>query len=164
MDPLAAQLAAQKPAADRAYAAWAKTHPQADDAAFIAFAVAQTPPPPTPAQRARELAEVQRLATARTNDYVAASTWLELYGKTEIWKTYRHQYGDLQPKSTGQAAKAELAHTRTLTQQVTAAAQARFNLDAPSSPTPRCGPTKPSRPEPTSSATPPSTLSKRSPP
>ncbi len=131
VQPLAAQLAAQKPAADRAYAAWAKTHPQADDAAFVAFAVAQTRSPPNPAQRARELSEVQALATVRTSKYVAASTWLELYGKTEIWKTYRHQYGDVQPKNAGQAAKAQLAHTRSLTKQVTAAAQARFNLDAP---------------------------------
>jgi hypothetical protein len=129
--PLAAELAQQKPAADRAYAVWAKAHPQADDAAFVAFAVGQTPAPPSPARRARELAEVQALASARAPHYVATSTWLELYGKTEIWKTYRHQYADVQPKSAGQAAKLELAHTRTLTNQVTAAAQARFNLDAP---------------------------------
>jgi hypothetical protein len=128
---LASQLAQQKPAADRAYVAWAKTHPLADDAAFVAFAVAQTPAPPTSAQRARELAEVQALASARTSSYVATSTWLELYGKTEIWKTYRHQYADVQPKTAGQAAKIQLAHTRALTKQVTAAAQARFNLDAP---------------------------------
>jgi hypothetical protein len=131
IQPLAAQLAEQKPAADRAYAAWAKTHPQADDAAFVAFAVGQTPAPPNPAQRARELGEVQALASARTSGYIATSTWLELYGKTEIWKTYRHQYADIQPKTAGQTAKAELARTRTLTKQVTAAAQARFNLDAP---------------------------------
>jgi membrane-associated phospholipid phosphatase len=131
VQPLGAQLAAQKPAADRAYATWARTHPRADDAAFVAFAVAQTPSPPTPVRRARELTEVQALATARTGDYVSASTWLELYGKTEIWKTYRHQYADVRPKSAGQAAKAELAHTRSLTKQVTAAAQARFHLDAP---------------------------------
>jgi len=117
--------------ADRAFATWSRTHPGADDAAFVAFAVAQTPLPPSPAGRADELVEVQRLASARTGDYIATSTWLELYGKTEIWKTYRHQYADLQPKSTGQAAKDELKHTRTLTKQVTAAAQARFNLDAP---------------------------------
>jgi hypothetical protein len=131
VQPLAAELARQKPAADRAYAAWAKTHPQADDAAFIAFAVGQTPPPPGAAQRARELAEVQALGSARTPHYVATSTWLELYGKTEIWKTYRRQYADVQPKAVGQAAKLELEHTRTLTGQVTAAAQARFSLDAP---------------------------------
>jgi len=131
VQPLGAQLAARKPAADRAYVTWAKTHPQADDAAFVAFALAQTPAPPSPAQRAKELSEVQALATARTADYIATSTWLELYGKTEIWKTYRHQYADVQPKSAGQAAKAELKHTRTLTKQVTAAAQAQFNLDAP---------------------------------
>ncbi len=80
VQPLGAQLAEQKPAADRAYASWAKAHPQADDAAFVAFAVSQTPAPPSPTQRARELAEVQALATARTNGYVATSTWLELYG------------------------------------------------------------------------------------
>ena len=131
VQPLAAQLAEQKPAADRAYARWARTHPRADDASFIAFAVAQTPAPPTGSQRAQELSEVQALATTRTSGYVATSTWLELYGKTEIWKVYRHQYADLQPEQSGQAAKVELAHTRALTRQVTAAAQARFALDAP---------------------------------
>lgn len=131
VQPLADQLAAQKPAADRAYAGWAATHPGADDAAFVAFAVAQTPAPPTAARRAKELVEAQRLASARTPSYVATSTWLELYGKKEIWKTYRHQYADIQPRSAGQTAKKELAHTRTLTTQVTAAAQSRFNLDAP---------------------------------
>jgi hypothetical protein len=131
VQPLAAELGQQKPAADRAYAAWAKTHPQADDAAFVAFAVSQTPAPPSPAERARELTEVQALASARTSHYVATSTWLELYGKTEIWKTYRRQYADVQPQAAGQAAKLELKRTRTLTGQVTAAAQARFSLDAP---------------------------------
>lgn len=131
VQPLATQLAQQKPAADRAFASWAKTHPQADDAAFIAFAVAQTPAPPNPTGRRRELVEVQALASARTPQYVATSTWLEVYGKTEIWKTYRHQYADVQPKAVGQAAKVSLKHTRTLTGQVTAAAQARFSLDAP---------------------------------
>jgi membrane-associated phospholipid phosphatase len=131
VQPLGSQLAAQKPGADRAFATWAKTHPLLDDAAFVAFAVAQTPPPPSPAQRARELAEVQGLATARTSSYVATSTWLELYGKTEIWRTYRRQYADVQPKAAGQTAKAQLAHAGALATQVTAAAQARFTLDAP---------------------------------
>lgn len=131
VQPLASELARQKPSADRAFDIWARTHPHPDDAAFVDFAVSHTPAPPSSAQRAHELAEVRALASARTGQFVTTSTWLELYGKTEIWKTYRHQYADTHPKKAGQTAKDELKHTRTLTSEVTSAAQARFGLDAP---------------------------------
>jgi hypothetical protein len=129
--PLGAQLAAQKPRADRAFARWAATHPGRDDVAFTAFALSQLPAPPGRAAQARDLAEVRKLATARTAQGVQASTWLELYGKTEVWKVYRRDYAELLPAKDGDDAKAALKDTRTLTTAITAAAQARFGRDAP---------------------------------
>src|SRR4051794_9168543 len=95
--PLAVDLAAERPVADRDFTVWRRAHRAGDDAAFIAFAVDHTPTPANAAGRARELAEVRQLASARTARYVDASTWLELYGKTEIWKVYRKRYAAVRP-------------------------------------------------------------------
>jgi hypothetical protein len=129
--PLGAQLAAQQPRAEKVFARWAATHPGRDDTAFTAFALTQLPPPPNPDVQARQLTEVRQLASARSKQGIVASTWLELYGKTEVWKVYRHDYAELRPAHDGQQAKAALKDTRALTSVITAAAQAKFGRDAP---------------------------------
>ena len=50
--PLGAQLADEKPIADRLFRDWAGQHPGRDDAAFTRFAIAQLPGPPDSATQA----------------------------------------------------------------------------------------------------------------
>lgn len=125
------ELAAQKAFADKAFATWLTTHPARDDAAFVAFAVQATPASPDQAHLAGELTELRQLQTTRTPAGIAAATWLEVYGKTDVWKLYRKQYADLAPAADGNHAKTDLATVRALAKQVTAAAQARYHQDAP---------------------------------
>jgi membrane-associated phospholipid phosphatase len=131
VQPLGQELAAQRVPADRAFAQWSAGHPGRDDASFAAFAVSRLAAPARGAGRAGELAEVRRLATSRTKQGVDAATWLELYGKTDVWKLYRHDYAELRPAKDGDAAKAALKDARTLTKTITGLAQARFGSDAP---------------------------------
>jgi membrane-associated phospholipid phosphatase len=129
--PLQQALAAQRPLADQAYARWAATHPIRDDAAFTAFAIAQLPPPPQGQQQAAELVEVRQLAAQRTPAGTTAATWLELYGKKNIWTLYAHDLADLQSTDQGAAQIAQLKTSLALAKSLTAAAQTRFNRQAP---------------------------------
>jgi membrane-associated phospholipid phosphatase len=86
--PLGAELAAQRPLADKAFAAWAAQHPAQDDAAFRAFAAAALPAPPGEDVTNTELAELRQLAAGRSSAGRAASHWLEVYGEKDIWKLY----------------------------------------------------------------------------
>jgi membrane-associated phospholipid phosphatase len=129
--PLGGALAQQRTAAEIAFATWSAAHPDRDDAAFVSFALSQIPSPPDSAQRTRELAELRVLAAGRTSRYVETSTWLEQYGKSEIWKVYCQQYAQVRPHDVGAAAQDELKDTRTLTKAITAAAQKKFGLDSP---------------------------------
>jgi membrane-associated phospholipid phosphatase len=124
-------LAAQRPLADQAYTQWAATHPSRDDAAFTTFAIAQLPAPPDPQQQAGELIEVRQLAAQRTPAGITAATWLEQYGKKNIWTLYAHELADLQSAGQGAAQIAQLKTSLALAKSLTAAAQARFNRQAP---------------------------------
>ncbi|MEV8507678.1 phosphatase PAP2 family protein [Actinoplanes sp. NPDC051475] len=129
--PLQQALAAQRPLADQAYVQWAATHPGRDDAAFTAFAIAHLSLPPDPQQQAGELAEVRRLAAQRTPAGITAATWLEQYGKKNVWTLYAHDLADLQSADQGAAQIARLKTSLALAKSITAAAQARFNRQAP---------------------------------
>jgi membrane-associated phospholipid phosphatase len=129
--PLQQAITAQKPLADQAYTRWTATHPGRDAAAFTAFAVGQLPPPPQPQQQAEELAEVRRLAAQRTPAGVTAATWLERYGKKNIWTLYAHDLANLQSADQGAAQIAQLKTSLALAKFLTTAAQARFNRQAP---------------------------------
>jgi membrane-associated phospholipid phosphatase len=129
--PLQQALAAQRPLADQTYTRWAASHPGRDDAAFTTFAIAQLPPPPQAQQQAVELAEVRQLAAQRTPAGITAATWLELYGKKNIWTLYAHNVADLQSADQGARQIAQLKTSLALAKSLTAAAQARFNRQAP---------------------------------
>ena len=77
--PLGAQLAAEKPIADRLFRDWAGQHPGRDDAAFTRFAIAQLPGPPDSATQAGELTELRALAAERTKQGKQAANWLGVY-------------------------------------------------------------------------------------
>lgn len=108
--PLGRQLAAQKPRADRDFAAWAATHPRRDDAAFTSFALAQLAPPPGADVEAGELSELRALAATRTKDGLRAADWLEAYGKTAVWEQYLRDAVETSSRPVAaQATKAFLA-------------------------------------------------------
>ena len=103
------QAAAQRKKADALFAQWKKAHGTTrDDKAFAAWAAQQVPAPPTAKQRTAELRQDQQLAKTRTAAGKKAATWLELYGKKDIWKLYLHDQRELIPAAQGTAEKAEL--------------------------------------------------------
>lgn len=131
--PLGRELAAQKPIADAAFATWSATHPAQDDAAFLIFALSQTPAPPSPAAQIQELAELHQLATTRTPDGLAAATWLEVYGKKDAWKLLVSDATEFASPAARKQAEATFRADTALAKSLTAAAQTRFGRPAPSS-------------------------------
>ena len=127
--PLAAELARQKPLADRAFATWSAAHPAQDDAAFTEFVLSQVPPPQDPAP---ELAELHRLADRRTPEGMAAATWLEVYGRKDVWKLFVKDATELEPPAEQDAASARFHAGTDLAGTITDAAQARAGRRAPS--------------------------------
>ncbi|MFD6027271.1 phosphatase PAP2 family protein [Streptomyces griseoluteus] len=67
---------------------------------------------------------MQALARTRTAAGKKAATWLELYGKQDIWKLYLHDQRELMPAAQGKAEKgrlkAALKLAKTITDQVAA--------------------------------------------
>jgi membrane-associated phospholipid phosphatase len=129
--PLGAALAAQKARADQLFAAWSAAHPTRDDAGFAAFALAQVPPVPDAATQARELAELHVLADARTPQGMAAASWLEVYGKKDVWKLYLRDATETWSAAHRARAAAVLKADTALAKSMTATAQARFGRPAP---------------------------------
>ncbi|MFJ3337491.1 phosphatase PAP2 family protein [Streptomyces sp. NPDC086766] len=100
---------AQRKKADALFAHWKAQHGTArDDTAFAAWAARQVPAPPAASARTAELHQVQQLAKTRTAAGKKAATWLEAYGKKDIWKLYLHDQRELIPAPQGTAEKAEL--------------------------------------------------------
>ncbi|MFI6057550.1 phosphatase PAP2 family protein [Streptomyces sp. NPDC051286] len=107
--PLGKQVAAQRTKADKLFAQWKAQHGTTrDDKAFAAWAAQQIPAPPSAQTRTAELHQVQQLAKTRTAAGKKAATWLEIYGKKDIWKLYLHDQRELIPAAQGTAEKAQL--------------------------------------------------------
>ncbi|MER7927234.1 phosphatase PAP2 family protein [Streptomyces sp. NPDC096057] len=103
------QAAAQRAKADALFTHWKAAHGTTrDDKAFAVWAAQQVPAPPSAKQRTAELHQVQVLAKTRTATGKKAATWLELYGKKDIWKVYLHDQRELIPAAQGTAEKTGL--------------------------------------------------------
>lgn len=130
--PIGKQAAAQRQKADAVFARWKAAHGTArDDKAFAAWAAQQVPAPPTAAERAAELRQVQQLARTRTAAGRKAATWLELYGKKDIWKLYLHDQRELIPAQQGTAEKAELKSALKLAKTISDQLAAKDKQPAP---------------------------------
>ena len=106
--PLGQRIAQQQATARHLMAGWWADHDAtADDTAFITWLEATLPGPPSSTARAAEIKQVQQIAPTRTTAGVAAATWLEAYGKKDIWKLYAHDQNELLASSTGKDRKAE---------------------------------------------------------
>ena len=124
--PLGAQLAAEKPIADRLFRSWAGQHPGRDDAAFTRFAIAQLPGPPDTATQAGELTELRALASERTKQGKRAANWLEVYGKTNIWTRYVTETNRSGATPSNAGDLSELKDTTRLAEAIVALAQTHF--------------------------------------
>jgi hypothetical protein len=104
--PLQHQVTAQSARAHTLMVGWWAGHDRKPhDAAFTAWLERTLPGPPSKAQRTAEVAQVQALAKTRTPAGVKASTWLESYGKKDVWKLYAHDQAEMLPAKTGDARK-----------------------------------------------------------
>ncbi|MFF4489937.1 phosphatase PAP2 family protein [Streptomyces sp. NPDC001544] len=126
------QAAAQRAKADALFARWKAAHGTTrDDKAFAAWAAQQIPAPPSAKQRTVELHQVQALAKTRTAAGKKAATWLELYGKKDIWKLYLHDQRELIPAAPGTVEKAELKAALKLAKTVSDQLAAKDKQSAP---------------------------------
>jgi hypothetical protein len=129
---LAQQIAAQRKTADTLFARWKQAHGTTrDDKAFTAWVEKQVPGPPTSKARAAELHDVQKLATTRTAAGKKAATWLEVYGKKDIWKLYLHDQRELLPAAEGTADKTQLKAAFKLAKTITEQLATRYQQSAP---------------------------------
>jgi hypothetical protein len=85
----ATDVAAQKKQASALINDWVATHgTKKDDKAFVTWIEQVCPTPP--ADLTAQMPTVVALDKKRTVPGIAAATWLESYGKKDIWKLYVH--------------------------------------------------------------------------
>src|SRR3954451_1332518 len=103
----ASDVAAQQKRAAAMFRPWVTAHGTAtDDKAFVAWLEKAFPAPP--ATLADEMPKVVALSKTRTSAGIAAATWLESYGKKDVWKLYVHDQREVLPASAGKDRKAEV--------------------------------------------------------
>ena len=130
--PMVARLAAPEQArADVMARRWLARHPARSDAAFEAYALSTVGPPPTAAVQSKELAELHRIGDHRTPQGVAASAWLELHGKKDVWKTYVKQYAQFAPKQPAAREKALYKDTYKLAVAIVTTGKLRYARASP---------------------------------
>lgn len=132
IDTIKAPIARQAPQAHQLMSDWWRSHGTVrDDKAFISWVETQVPAPPSTAQRTRELAVVTSLDAQRTPAGIAAATWLEAYGKKDIWKVYSHDQRELQTPATGKAEKKDLKAILSMSKTVADALGTKYQQSAP---------------------------------
>ena len=130
--PIEHRVDAQPARARRLMAGWWKQHGStADDAEFETWLEQTLPPPPSPSRRAKEIKEVQAIAKTRTSAGVAAATWLEAYGKNDIWNLAAHDQAELLPASTGEALKNHVSDATSMAKDVADALGTKDQQSAP---------------------------------
>lgn len=102
-------IAAQDGRATTLMATWWKSHGSVpDDKAFLTWVETEVPAPPSRGERTNELRAVQALDRQRTPAGIAAATWLEAYGKKDIWKVYGHDQRELETTTVSKVDKKDL--------------------------------------------------------
>lgn len=126
----ARDVAAQKTQAAHLVRVWLAGHgTTADDSAFMAWIEKTFPPPP--ATLPGEMPLVVRLSSQRTKTGVAAATWLESYGKKDIWKLYAHDQRELLSPAAAKDRKAEEKALLKMSKTVADDLGTRFGSSAP---------------------------------
>jgi hypothetical protein len=126
----AADVAAQKVQATSLIQSWVGAHgTKGDDKAFVTWIEQVFPAPPT--DLTSQMPSVVALDKTRTAPGIAAATWLESYGKKDIWKLYVHDQNEVLPRSTGADRKAEEKALLKMSKQVSDDLGAKFGSSAP---------------------------------
>lgn len=130
--PIGQQIAQQQPTAEHLMAGWWAHHDATvDDAAFVTWLEATLPGPPSATARDAEIKDVQRIAPTRTTTGIAAATWLEAYGKKDVWKLAAHDQAELLPAATGDAVKNDVDAILSMSKTVADALGAKYQQSAP---------------------------------
>jgi PAP2 superfamily len=126
----ATDVAAQHSRASALVSSWVATHgTRTDDKAFVTWLEQVFPAPP--ASLASEMPVVVALDKTRTDAGIAAATWLETYGKKDIWKLYAHDQKELLASSTGKERKAEEKAVLKMSKQIADDLGTRYGSAAP---------------------------------
>jgi hypothetical protein len=130
--PLGTRIDAESASAHRLMAGWWSTHgTRKDDTGFTTWVEQTLPGPPAAAARAAELKGVQKLAPTRTTAGVSAATWLETFGKKDVWKLYAHDQAEVASSKAGDARKSELKDMLSMSKTVADALGTRYQQSAP---------------------------------
>jgi hypothetical protein len=104
--PIAQLVDAQRSVAAQDLRTWVAAHgTRPDDKAFVAWAEETLPPPPK--DLPSEMNQVVSLTSTRTPAGVRAATWLETYGKKDVWKLFAHDQGELLNSKRADALKGD---------------------------------------------------------
>lgn len=126
------EIDAQESPAHAMMAGWWATHgARRDDAQFVRWLEQNLPGPPSKSDRAAEIRQVQAIAPTRTTRGVAAATWLEAYGKKDVWKLAVHDQAELLVPATGEGRKAEVDDVLSMAKDVADALGAHYEQPAP---------------------------------
>ena len=130
--PIGGQVADQGPRAADLIQAWWSGHGRArQDAQFVQWVEQTLPGPPAKGARDAEVAEVQRIAPTRTPAGIAAASWLEAYGKKDVWKLYAHDQAEMLPAAAGDARKRDVKDLLSMSKTVADALGTRYQQSAP---------------------------------
>ena len=130
--PIGRQINGVQARADQLMRAWWSGHDsRPHDLAFERWLEATLPGPPSPASRAAEIRQVQALARQRTPQGVTASTWLEAYGKKDVWKLYAHDQAEMMPAARGEAVKQDVKDMLSMAKTVADTLGTRYRQSAP---------------------------------
>ena len=110
---------------------WAGHGAGRHDAAFVAWVEESFPSPPGAAARTRELARVDALARTRSAAGVEAATWLEQFGKKDVWKLYAHDQAEWVAGGTGDARKSGEKDLLSMTKTIADDLGTKFQQSAP---------------------------------
>jgi hypothetical protein len=128
--PTARDVASQRATANEQIRAWVVDHgTRPDDKAFVSWVEHTFPPPPT--DIAAQLPGVAALAKTRDADGVKAATWLEAYGKKDIWKVYAHDQAEMLSARRADDLKSEEKDVLKTAKQIADALGTKFGSSAP---------------------------------
>lgn len=111
----------------RAY--WKSHGRAAHDQEFLSWVGHNFPQPPK--DRATEMSVLQDVKTSRTGSGVLAATWLEKYGKKDIWKLYAHDQAEWLPTATGEQRKDDVKAMLKLAKKATDDLSQRSQASSP---------------------------------
>lgn len=130
--PIRQKIAQQQPTAHELMAGWWADHDATpNDASFVTWLEATLPGPPSPTERTAEIKQVQQIAPTRTTAGITAASWLEAYGKKDVWKLAAHDQAELMSATSGDAVKNDVDAMLSMSKSVADALGAKYQQSAP---------------------------------